>query len=165
MITGSGLGLQIGGGGGGGGGEGEGSPLDSLDAGNLHHVEADHGVVVHNDAVVGLDKAHTPHVCRQVEDVLAPLHYFLAIVVHTQVHQVEFVTEQIFLYSPSPVRSGKLEITPSSCFLTFSSVKCACRSLVVVRHSVLVIQSSLGVVWKREPTGMCSFFFQSQAMM
>ena len=33
-------------------------PLDALIPRYLHHIEADHGVVVHDDRVIALDEAH-----------------------------------------------------------------------------------------------------------
>ncbi len=35
------------------------SPLDALYTSHLHHVEANHSVVVHDDRVIALDEAHT----------------------------------------------------------------------------------------------------------
>lgn len=74
-------------------------PLDTFDARNLEHVEADHRIVVHDDGMVGLDEAHTAHVCCQIEHMLTALHNFAAVVVHTQIYQMEFVTEQLLLHS------------------------------------------------------------------
>ena len=73
------------------------TPLDSLNAANLHHVEADHGVVVHDDTVIRLNEAHASHVCCQVEYMLTTLDDFAAIVIHSEIHQVEFVTEDFLL--------------------------------------------------------------------
>lgn len=42
-------------------------PLDTLDTRNLHHVEADHGVVVHDYRVVALDEAHP---CRSAQGII-----------------------------------------------------------------------------------------------
>jgi hypothetical protein len=47
--------------------------------------------------VVRLNKAHAAHVCRQVEDMIAPSHHLLAVVKHPQVHKVELVTEDLLL--------------------------------------------------------------------
>jgi len=63
----------------------------------LQHVEGHHGVIVEDDSVVGLDEAHASHVCREVENVVASGHNFLAVLEHAQVHQVELVTESLLL--------------------------------------------------------------------
>lgn len=68
-------------------------PLDLAVSCGLHHVKRDHHVVVEDDRVVGLDKAHTAHICCQVEDVLAALADLLAVVEHAEVDQVELIAE------------------------------------------------------------------------
>ena len=46
------------------------------------------------------DSARTAHVSSEVEDVLAALDNLLAVVVYTEVHQVEFITEHLLLQVP-----------------------------------------------------------------
>lgn len=72
-------------------------PCDSVLACGLHHVVADHGVVVEDHGVVGLDEAHATHVCCQVEHVVAALTHLLAVVKQAQVHKVELVAKLVLL--------------------------------------------------------------------
>ena len=76
-------------------------------AGRLHDVEGDHGVVVHDDRVVGLDEAHAAHVGRQVEHVVGARHHRLAVVKDAQVHQVELVAKRLLLRRDRVVGAGR----------------------------------------------------------
>ncbi len=73
-------------------------PVDAIDAGCFQHVEADHSVVVHDDRVVRLNKAHTAHVGRQVENMLHALGDGQAVVHDAQIHQMELVTEHVLTH-------------------------------------------------------------------
>lgn len=73
-------------------------PRDAVDAGGFEHVEADHGVVVHDDGVVGLDEAHAAHVGGQVENVMRAFRDLQAIVHDAQVHEVELIAEHVLAH-------------------------------------------------------------------
>jgi len=47
--------------------------------------------------VIGLDKAHSPHVSSQVERVIATSHGLFAVGQVAQVHQLELVTEVVLV--------------------------------------------------------------------
>ena len=47
--------------------------------------------------MVGLDEAHASHVCSKIEHLVAALHHLLAVVIHTQIHEVELVAEHFLL--------------------------------------------------------------------
>jgi hypothetical protein len=74
------------------------APLDVLLAGGFEDVEGDHGVVVHDDRVVGLDEAHAAHVRCEVEHVVAASDHLFAVVEQAQVDQVELITEELLLW-------------------------------------------------------------------
>ena len=64
---------------------------------SFKHIEADHGVVVHDHGVVALNEAHASHVGRQVEDMVSALTHFLAVLKDTQVDEVKLVAENLLL--------------------------------------------------------------------
>ena len=74
---------------------GEKLPLDTVNSSSLKHVKADHGVVVHDHRVVGLDEAHPTHISREVEHMVNPRGDLEAVVHHPQVHEVELVAEHV----------------------------------------------------------------------
>jgi hypothetical protein len=51
----------------------------------FQHIEADHGVVIHDDRVVALDEAHASHVCCKVEDMIHALADLFAVVEDSQI--------------------------------------------------------------------------------
>mmetsp|Transcript_8562 Transcript_8562/g.21288 ORF Transcript_8562/g.21288 Transcript_8562/m.21288 type:complete len:419 (+) Transcript_8562:572-1828(+) len=79
------------------GGGGVVEALDGLAAGGLDHVEGDHGVVVEDDGVVGLDEAHAAHVGGEVVDVLDVLAGLHAVGHLAEVHEEELVAELLAL--------------------------------------------------------------------
>mmetsp|Transcript_3026 Transcript_3026/g.7396 ORF Transcript_3026/g.7396 Transcript_3026/m.7396 type:complete len:219 (+) Transcript_3026:780-1436(+) len=80
--------------------------------GGLQHVETNHRVVVHNDAVVGLDEPHAAHVGGEVEHVLAPSANLHAIVVYAEIHQVELVAKHRFLHVLIPLPVARDNVVP-----------------------------------------------------
>jgi hypothetical protein len=72
-------------------------PLNVVLTGRLHHVEANHGVVVEDDRVVGLDESHAAHVCCQVEDMITAITYLLAVLKHPEIHKVELIAKHLLL--------------------------------------------------------------------
>jgi len=72
--------------------------VDAVDASCFQHVEADHSVVIHDDGMVGLDKAHAAHVRRQVEHMLNAFGDGQAVVHDAEIHQMELVTEHVLTH-------------------------------------------------------------------
>jgi hypothetical protein len=87
-------------------------PGDAVNAASLEHVEADHGVVVHDDSVVGLDKAHAAHVGGEVEDVVRALGDLEAIIHDAQVHEVELVAEHVLTHVLVLLPVGRDDVMP-----------------------------------------------------
>lgn len=81
-------------------------PLDAVNSSSLKHVKADHGVVVHDDGVVGLDEPHPTHVSREVEHVVNPRGDLEAVVHDPQVHEVELVAEHVLGHVLVPLPVG-----------------------------------------------------------
>mmetsp|Transcript_22514 Transcript_22514/g.73858 ORF Transcript_22514/g.73858 Transcript_22514/m.73858 type:complete len:367 (-) Transcript_22514:147-1247(-) len=69
--------------------------LHTILTSSLDHVEADHGVVVQDAGVVGLDEAHSSHVCGKVEHVVNVLGDLEAVLKIAEVHLVELVAELV----------------------------------------------------------------------
>lgn len=74
-----------------------GIPLDVCDSRGFHNVEAYHGVVVHDNAMVGLDEAHSTHIGSKIEDVITAFDDRLAVIVQSQIYKVELMAEHILL--------------------------------------------------------------------
>lgn len=55
-------------------------PLHTVDSCSLNHVETNHGVVIHNYRVVGLDEAHPSHISSEIEDVIYTAGDFEAVI-------------------------------------------------------------------------------------
>lgn len=87
------------------------APLHANLPRRLQHVEGHHGVVVHDDRVVGLDEAHAAHVRSQVEHVLAACGNLLAVVKDAQVNQVELIAERVLLGGSYARRVGCMGLT------------------------------------------------------
>ena len=85
-------------------------PLNSIDPGSLKHVEANRSVVVHNDRMVGLNEAHTPHISSKVKHMINPVYDFQTVIHHPKINEMKLITEHvlghvlIFL----PIRSNNL---------------------------------------------------------
>ena len=73
-----------------------GSPLDAVDASRLEHVEADHGIVVEDDRVVGLDEAHAAHIGGEIEDMIDIFGDGEAVIHDSEVDEVEFMAKHVF---------------------------------------------------------------------
>jgi hypothetical protein len=56
-------------------------------------VDGDHGVVVHNGRVVGLNETHATHICSKVEDPITAFHRLLAIRQVTEVQEFKFIAK------------------------------------------------------------------------
>lgn len=67
--------------------------LDSVNASGLKHVEGDHGVVVQDDRMVRLDESHSSHIGGEVEDPLAVLGDFEAVIVLAEIDKLELIAE------------------------------------------------------------------------
>jgi hypothetical protein len=74
---------------------GEKLPLDAINSSSLKHVKADHGVVVHDHRVVGLDEPHPTHISSKVEHMVDPRGHLEAVVHDPQVNEMELVAEHL----------------------------------------------------------------------
>ena len=67
------------------------------DTGSFKDVETDHGVVVHDDRVIGLNEAHATHISGEIEDLIASSNHLGAVVVDTEIYKMEFIAKDVFL--------------------------------------------------------------------
>jgi len=84
--------------------------LSFVDACGFEHVEADLGVVVEDDGMVGLDEAHSSHIGGEIEDPVSSFGRFQTVVVSTKVELKELVTKLLFLkiFVADPVDSDDM---------------------------------------------------------
>jgi hypothetical protein len=71
--------------------------LHFAEAGGFEHVEADLGVVVEDDGMVGLDETHSSHISGEIENPVGSFGRFQTVLVSTKVKQKKFVTKLLFL--------------------------------------------------------------------
>eukprot|EP00968_Pinguiococcus_pyrenoidosus_P003991 scaffold264_cov317-Pinguiococcus_pyrenoidosus.AAC.5 len=83
----------------------------ALHAASLEHVRAQHGVVVHQHGLVGLDEAHAAHVRCEVEDHLALLARLETVLQLAQIQLLELVADLRFVEElvALPVRDHHVE--------------------------------------------------------
>ncbi|KAF7805204.1 Light-inducible protein CPRF2 [Senna tora] len=73
-------------------------PLNLVNPSSLKHVEANHCVVVHNDRVVGLNKAHATHIRSKVKNMVNILCNLETVIHYPQINKMEFVAEHVFCH-------------------------------------------------------------------
>lgn len=73
-------------------------PFDAIDSCSFKHVEADHGVVVHDHGVVGLDETHASHIGSKIEDVICTTGDLEAVVHDPEVDEMELVAEHVLAH-------------------------------------------------------------------
>lgn len=83
-------------------------PFDTINPSGLKHVKADHGVVVHDNRVIGLNESHPSHISGKVENMVNPGGHLEAVVHHPQINKMELMAEHILSHVLIflPVRSN-----------------------------------------------------------
>ena len=106
--------------------------LDVLDTCSLQHVERDHGVIVHDGRVVGLNESHSTHIGSQVEDVIASIDNLQAVIHDTAVHEMKLVAEHIFSHMLVLLPIGSDHIVTlafqTSCKVAGNETTCSARA-------------------------------------
>ena len=101
-----------------------------MHAAGLKHVDGNHGVVVENERMVGLDEAHAAHVGREVVDIVGILGRLESDVGVAQITQNELVAELMLVITTVRIGdSGKGMIRRIMMYVDTGRVYCILYTL------------------------------------